>query len=140
LSFITTTSRIVLMQSELVDPFSVNSHGEIADTYDPSVWAKQHLLAIILTTPGERVMRPRYGVGLINFVFDNQDPLRIEHLSAAIKNGVAEYEPSIQVRLVRITANAPTDGVAQIGIDYTVLNSAVIHSFVFSTNGQTVEV
>jgi phage baseplate assembly protein W len=56
-------------------PFSINELGQVASaTSDDNIRGK--ILQVLLTSPGERVMRPEFGSGLHDLVFDpNNDVL-----------------------------------------------------------------
>jgi len=56
-------------------PFGINEVGQVASlTSDDNIRAR--ILQILLTSPGERVMRPEFGCGLRDLVFDpNNDVL-----------------------------------------------------------------
>ncbi|HEU4390614.1 MAG TPA: GPW/gp25 family protein [Blastocatellia bacterium] len=56
-------------------PFVINELGQVAAmTADDNIRAK--ILQVLLTSPGERVMRPEFGTGLRDLVFDpNNDVL-----------------------------------------------------------------
>ena len=56
-------------------PFGINDLGQVAvRTADENIRSK--VLQVLLTSPGERVMRPEFGCGLRDLVFDpNNDVL-----------------------------------------------------------------
>ena len=56
-------------------PFDINAVGQFATlSSDDNIRAK--ILQVLLTSPGERVMRPEFGCGLRDLVFDpNNDVL-----------------------------------------------------------------
>ena len=63
--------------------------------------AAQNLKNLILTVPGERVMEPRFGVGLRNYLFD-QDGGSTVLLKKRILNQVNIYLPYIVIEDVAI--------------------------------------
>jgi len=58
--------------------------------------AKQNLKMIILTTPGERMMRPHFGVGARNYLFDTGEET-YQSLTAEILKQVRKYLPFIEI-------------------------------------------
>ena len=58
---------------------------------------KQNFKMLVLTSPGERVMEPEFGVGVRRFLFENFNdttPLQIEN---KIREQVREYIPIISI-------------------------------------------
>ncbi len=61
---------------------------------------KQNIRMLFLTSPGERIMEPGYGVGFRNFLFEQ----RVESdIVATINTQVAIYMPNIKI--LRLTVN-----------------------------------
>ncbi len=58
---------------------------------------KNDLLQLLLTVPGERVMRPDFGVNLRNVVFEQLDDITIQILREDIISAIKRYEPRINV-------------------------------------------
>jgi uncharacterized protein len=63
---------------------------------------KNDILQLLLTVPGERVMRPDYGVNLRNFVFEQMVNRDLSQLKQEIRRGITEYEPRVNVDEVYI--------------------------------------
>jgi len=63
---------------------------------------KNDLLQLLLTIPGERVMRPNFGVNLRNFVFEQLVSSDLSLLEADIISEVNRQEPRVIVDLVHI--------------------------------------
>jgi len=61
---------------------------------------KNDILQLLLTVPGERVMRPDFGVDLRNFVFENGDDDALEALRSRIAVQVEQNDR--RVRVVRL--------------------------------------
>lgn len=59
--------------------------------------AKSKLINLLLTTPGERINQPTFGVGLRNFLFEQQTEENQENLRARINSQVDIYIPEILV-------------------------------------------
>ena len=56
---------------------------------------KQNLKNLLLTSPGERMMNPDFGVGLRNFLFEPREQT-ISGLRQRIQNQVSKYMPFIR--------------------------------------------
>lgn len=76
--------------TELLFPFQIDSGGRVAVTADPNQIVKQRIEQIVLTIIGERVMRPEWGSGAWEFLFDNQGSgmefLIIDRIKTAVQN------------------------------------------------------
>ena len=82
-------------------PFRVDAFGRIATSADVEK-LKDNVLHILVTNPGERVMRRSYGAGVRQMVHDpNNDALRAiaQH---QITKAVTQAEPQVEVQAVRI--------------------------------------
>ena len=58
--------------------------------------AKQNLKMVVLTTPGERIMHPEFGVGARNYLFDQTEGT-YQGLSTKIIEQVRKYVPFIKI-------------------------------------------
>jgi len=58
---------------------------------------KQNMKMIILTSPGERIFEPDFGVGLRNFLFENISDQLLDRVVEKIKSQVDTYLPSAQL-------------------------------------------
>lgn len=58
---------------------------------------KQNFTNLVLTAPGERMMDPHFGVGLRNFLFQNDGGTLHSALEAKIGEQVAKYIPFIEI-------------------------------------------
>ena len=65
---------------------------------------RNDLIQLLLTSPGERVMRPDFGTGIRRFLFENMDRNSLEWLSDDIRDAVGRYERRVRVSDVIIDA------------------------------------
>ena len=63
--------------------------------------ARQNLKMIILTSPGERIMHPKFGVGLRRYLFMNNTQSTLSDMSRKIKEQVRTYLPNIKIRSIK---------------------------------------
>jgi phage baseplate assembly protein W len=63
---------------------------------------KQNIKMIILTSPGERIMYPEYGVGLKKFLFQPNVNQVHSEIKTRIASQLRQYLPSINVRDISI--------------------------------------
>lgn len=66
---------------------------------------KNDILQLLLTNPGERVMRPSYGIGLRNLVFESFGTNDLSNLSSKIGQSIAANDPRVNVLSVDIVEN-----------------------------------
>jgi len=59
--------------------------------------AKQNLKMLILTVPGERIMYPTFGVGLKQYLFEQNDITTYSDVVDRIKSQVAIHLPYIRI-------------------------------------------
>jgi|TARA_R110002020_G_scaffold309040_1_gene524591 hypothetical protein len=59
--------------------------------------ATQNLKMLILTNPGERMMDPEFGVGIRNFLFQQNTPDTYGNITTAIQRQVQKYLPYISI-------------------------------------------
>ena len=70
---------------------------------------QQSLKMLLLTNPGERVMIPRYGVGLRNFLFEQHTPVTTALIIARIETQLSEFMPF--VKLIDVDIPEKIDGI-----------------------------
>jgi hypothetical protein len=118
----------------------VVSSGSVASDLDPVIWARNHILSILLTSPGERVMRPGYGAGMLRYVFESNDLFTEQTIVANVQAQIGLYEPSITIQRCDLVAQEPYTGIFQIEIQFSVGVSQSVHNISFSLGGQGVEI
>jgi phage baseplate assembly protein W len=100
-------------------PVAVDAGGRIAlSEYENDI--REALRIILLTAKGERVMRPDFGAGLHDFVFESMSATTIGRVQAAVRDALIEWEPRIQVLEVNVEAERGEIGKLLIDIDYKV--------------------
>jgi len=57
----------------------------------------QNLTMLLLTSPGERVMDPNFGVGMRKFIFEQDHPSTYAEISARIYKQVERYLPYLDI-------------------------------------------
>ena len=64
-------------------------------TYNEMV--KQNMKMIILTAPGERMMDPLFGVGLRNYLFEQNHPVVYGEIESKIRKQVKKYLGFVEI-------------------------------------------
>jgi phage baseplate assembly protein W len=84
-------------------PVSVAA-GEISTVaYEEDV--RQAILIILQTNTGERVMRPTFGAGLRDFLFEPVDATTMALLQTRVQESLIDWEPRIDLQSVVVTAS-----------------------------------
>ncbi len=82
---------------------------------------KQNLTNLILTTPGERMMDPQFGVGIRRFLFENKTAALTGTIKNLINSQVKKYMPFISVDNVVFSSDQQNPNFLGIVIMYTVI-------------------
>lgn len=77
---------------------------------------QQNLKMILLTAPGERIMEPEFGVGLRNYLFQNNTKQTQRVIDSKIREQVALYMPFIEVISVQFNTLFAESGTNENGI------------------------
>ncbi len=94
--------------------FPIQTSGDGTDRtlkaadYEESV--RQSILIILGTAKGERVMRPDFGCGIYDLVFEMQTATTAGRISQAIQDALLRLEPRIDVLDVQVTTESDGDG------------------------------
>ena len=92
---------------------SVDQDGALAWAQaDQSV--REVMLNILLTRPGERLQRPDFGAGLLNFVHQPNTKTTRNLIAGVVKKSLALWEPRVLVDGVEVATNP--DNLAQVHI------------------------
>lgn len=84
----------------------VNSKGELSrvDAYEG---ARQSILLLLATSPGERLLRPLYGCNLQRLVFSPNDDTTAGLAIHYVKQAITQFEPEIEI--INLDAYADPD-------------------------------
>jgi phage baseplate assembly protein W len=108
-----------IIGSGLAFPLQVDRRGGIALARDEQD-IDQAIQLILGTAPGERPMRPEFGCGVHDFVFDSIDANTIGNMEQAIREALLRWEPRIEVVAVRFDSSDAMAGLLTIDIVYKV--------------------
>jgi uncharacterized protein len=108
-----------IIGSGLAFPLQVDRRGGIALARDEQD-IDQAIQLILGTAPGERPMRPEFGCGVHDFVFDTIDAGTVGRMEEAIRSALSRWEPRIEVRSVDFDLTHAVEGLLTIDIGFTV--------------------
>jgi len=110
-------------------PVQLDGSGAIATAqYEESV--RQSIWIILGTAKGERVMRPNFGCGIYDLVFEVNSASTSGKVAQAVREALLVQEPRIDVRDVQVTAQGNGDTL-YINIEYQVRATNNVFNLVY---------
>jgi len=100
-------------------PMRVDNRGGIA-LADGTAEIEGALRMILMTAPGERVMRPEFGCGIHDLLFDSINANTLGLMAQAVRDAIAQWEPRIELEDVVPRENPTAPGRVDIEVLYTV--------------------
>lgn len=93
---------------------------------------RQSILIILGTAKGERVMRPDFGCGIYDLVFETNTPSTASKISQVVQEALLLFEPRIDVLDIRVNSQFDNQGAKLlIGIDYQVRATNNVFNLVY---------
>ena len=119
-----------IIGSGLAFPLQVDRRGGIALARDETD-IEQAIELILGTAPGERPMRPEFGCGVHDFVFDSIDASTIGKMETAIRDALDHWEPRVVVETVEFDLSDVDEGRLMIDIGYRIRVTNTIRNLVY---------
>jgi phage baseplate assembly protein W len=119
-----------IIGSGLAFPLQVDRRGGIALARDETD-IEQAIELILGTAPGERPMRPEFGCGVHDFVFDSIDASTIGKMENAIRDALDHWEPRVVVETVEFDLDDVDEGRLMIDIGYRIRVTNTIRNLVY---------
>jgi uncharacterized protein len=119
-----------IIGSGLAFPLQVDRRGGIALARDETD-IEQAIELILGTAPGERPMRPEFGCGVHDFVFDSIDATTVGRMELAIRDVLDRWEPRVFVETVEFNLDEVADGRLIIDIGYRVRVTNTMRNLVY---------
>ena len=108
-----------ILGSGIAFPLQVDRRGGLALARDETD-IDQAIELILGTAPGERPMRPEFGCGVHDFVFDTIDAGTVARMETEIRGALDRWEPRVEVTDVQFDLGGADTGQLVIQIDYRV--------------------
>jgi phage baseplate assembly protein W len=86
---------------------------------------KQNLKMLILTSPGERIMEPDFGVGMKQFLFENFSEDVYAKIDSKIREQVRIYIPAVSILEVNFYSLEPDSNILKFRLKYSIPSIAV---------------
>ncbi len=85
-------------------------------TDDASI--REVMLNILLTRPGERLQRPDFGAGLLNFVHQPNNETTRNLMASVVRKSLERWEPRVSVEAVEVAPSPTSVADVHINIRY----------------------
>jgi len=89
---------------------------------------RQNLQVILSTRPGEQLMRPGYGAGLVDFIGEPDTTTIRRRIYDRVMDGIGRWETRIDVHRVDVNALSGKTGQLRIEIAYRVRRTGEQHT------------
>lgn len=106
------------------------AHGSVAMTEEYEDIRKS-LEILLSTTPGERVMQPKYGCHMGDLLFESMNAGMKTLVIDRIKTAILYFEPRIEVDSIELDDERQNEGVLLVKVEYTVSATNSRFNFVY---------
>lgn len=100
-------------------PMRVDNTGSIAMT-SGTLGLDDAIRVVLMTAPGERLMRPQFGCRIWDLVFEPITANLLGLIAQAVREALAQWEPRIEVEDVTPVQDEKQPGTVQVAIRYRV--------------------
>lgn len=91
---------------------------QLNKTYKESI--KQNFKNLLLTVPGERIMDPNFGVGLVKYLFEQNTEMLRSDIRGKINQQTNLYMPFIKINEVVFFDDDISSNTLNLRVDYTI--------------------
>tara|TARA_B100000287_G_C20190581_1_gene605983 strand:+ start:97 stop:465 length:369 start_codon:yes stop_codon:yes gene_type:complete len=96
---------------------SINGFTMLGDFHST---IKQNLKMIVLTNPGERIMIPDFGVGIMSYLFENFNDNVFVEIENNIREQVATYLPVVTIKKILFDNTNESTNTLGVSIEYII--------------------
>ena len=86
---------------------------------------RECIRVLLLTEPGERVMREQYGCGLRKYLFEPNTATTRELIRQQITNAINTWEPRVSLQQVTVTADPNDARTAAVNVQFRLVATGV---------------
>jgi phage baseplate assembly protein W len=113
-----------LLGSGLSFPPRVGPDGRLAwSSGEPNI--RECIRVLLLTEPGERVMREQYGCGLRRYLFEPNTSTTRELIRQEITDAINRWEPRVRIQQVTVTQDANDPRTAAVNVRFRLVATGV---------------
>jgi phage baseplate assembly protein W len=114
----------------LAFPLQVDRRGGLALAREETD-VEQAIGLILATAPGERPMRPEFGCGVHDYVFERVDASALGRIEHEVRVALARWEPRIDVLAVNFDVTRSAQGELVIDIGYRLRATNDVRNLVY---------
>ncbi len=100
-------------------PFRIDANGQLAVTASLQEAAEHQILDVLMTHLRERTMRPTYGAGIRELLFDVTDPGALSYTAERAREALEAYVTESRIESVSIEESSP--GLVEAHVTYTLI-------------------
>ena len=119
-----------IIGSGVAFPLRVDRRGGLALSRDNDD-VYEAIVLILGTAPGERPMRPEFGCGVHDYIFESVDAYAIGRIENEIRQALDRWEPRIEVLSVDFDFSASGRGQILIDITYALRATNDVRNLVY---------
>ena len=124
-----------ILGSGLAFPLRVDARGGLALAHEDED-VREAIQVILGTAPGERPMRPEFGCGIHDHVFESVDAYLVGRIEQEVRFALDRWEPRIEVLSVELSMERTTQGgvldeLVVIDIGYRLRSSNDVRNLVY---------
>ena len=75
---------------------------------------------VLLTAPGERVMRPEFGCRAWDYLYEPMHPNTLGLIETAVEDALLRWEPRVTVESVTASEDVTREAIVAVDVQYTV--------------------
>jgi phage baseplate assembly protein W len=95
---------------------------------------REVLLNILLTRPGERIMRPEFGAGLMDFIHQPNNETTRNLIADVVQRAITRWEPRVEVEDVEVATDEINIAEVHIRIRYHLIYTLIPYELSLSLN------
>lgn len=99
-------------------PFRIDGYGRVSATTDPKKMWADRVRIVLMTSFGERIMRPAFGSTVTDEVYDVMDEVP-ELVEAAVSTAFTDFLPRLTLNSVDLLDADPANGLISLEVSYS---------------------
>lgn len=111
-------------------PIKVNAKGGLDWSAGPDR-VRDAIWIILSTSLGERLMRPDFGAGLKDYVFEPNSAVLRAELATTIRRALVQGEPRIELVSLRVDPSPEQDSQVLVSLDYKIRDTNELYNMVY---------
>lgn len=116
--------------------FPFNKKNIFSLDYTTKNHSRSKLINLLITSPGERLNQPNFGIGIKNRLFEQQTPIAAEDLRNIINPQVQIFIPEIEIKNIAIKDGGLQGHKLFVTVNYSMINNAAEDSISLSFSNE----